>query len=152
MMPHGCTHKCWQTHRSPGGWNSSEFGSFIFLCVVWIIFVSIYCFNNHSKQGYLKTGLRIVIINVFHRTGTKKWVLITQSCLTLCDATDCTLPGFLSIEFSRQEYWSELPFPSPGDLPNPRIEPSLLPAAGRFITIWATMFTLSNLLTSGFSM
>ena len=26
-------------------------------------------------------------------------------------------------EFSRQEYWSGLPFPSPGDLPNPRIEP-----------------------------
>ena len=29
----------------------------------------------------------------------------------------------LSLEFSRQEYWSELPFPSPGDLPNPGIEP-----------------------------
>jgi len=25
--------------------------------------------------------------------------------------------------FSQQEYWSELPFPSPGDLPNPQIEP-----------------------------
>ena len=29
----------------------------------------------------------------------------------------------LSMEFSRQEYWSGLPFPSPGDLPIPRIEP-----------------------------
>ena len=29
----------------------------------------------------------------------------------------------LSIGFSRQEYWSGLPFPSPGDLPNPGIEP-----------------------------
>ena len=29
----------------------------------------------------------------------------------------------LSMEFSRQEYWSRLPFPSPGDLPNPGIEP-----------------------------
>jgi len=28
----------------------------------------------------------------------------------------------LSMEFSKQEYWSELPFPSPGDLPDPRIE------------------------------
>ena len=28
-----------------------------------------------------------------------------------------------SMEFSRQEYWSGLPFPSPGDLPNPEIEP-----------------------------
>ena len=29
----------------------------------------------------------------------------------------------LSIEFSRQEYWSGLPFPSPGDLPDPGMEP-----------------------------
>ena len=29
----------------------------------------------------------------------------------------------LSMEFSRQKYWSGLPFPSPGDLPNPRIKP-----------------------------
>ena len=29
----------------------------------------------------------------------------------------------LSTEFSRQEYWSEVPFPAPGDLPNPEIEP-----------------------------
>ena len=29
----------------------------------------------------------------------------------------------LSMEFSRQEYWSGLPFPSPGDLPYPGIEP-----------------------------
>ena len=28
----------------------------------------------------------------------------------------------LSLEFSRQEYWSGLPFPSPGDLPNPEAE------------------------------
>ena len=28
------------------------------------------------------------------------------------------------MQFSRQEYWSGLPFPSPGDLPNPRIEPT----------------------------
>ena len=33
----------------------------------------------------------------------------------------CQAP--LSMEFSRQEYWSGLPFPSPGDLSDPRIEP-----------------------------
>ena len=32
----------------------------------------------------------------------------------------------LSMGFSRQEYWSGLPFPSPGDLPDPGIEPTLL--------------------------
>jgi len=34
-----------------------------------------------------------------------------------------TLQAPLSVEFSRQEYWSGLPFPSPGDLPDPGIEP-----------------------------
>ena len=39
----------------------------------------------------------------------------------------------LSMGFSRQEYWSGLPFPSPGDLPDPGIEPTSLtfPALGR---------------------
>ena len=32
----------------------------------------------------------------------------------------------LSMGFSQQEYWSGLPFPSPGDLPNPGIEPGSL--------------------------
>ena len=31
--------------------------------------------------------------------------------------------ALLSMKFSRQEYWSGLPFPSPGDLPDPGIEP-----------------------------
>ena len=36
---------------------------------------------------------------------------------------DYSLQAPPSMGFSRQEYWSGLPFPSPGDLPNPRIEP-----------------------------
>ena len=36
---------------------------------------------------------------------------------------DCSLQAPLSMEFSRQEYWSGLPFPSPGDLPDPGTEP-----------------------------
>ena len=38
-----------------------------------------------------------------------------QSCPTLCNP--------MAMEFSRQEYWSGEPFPSPGDLPNPGIKP-----------------------------
>ena len=40
----------------------------------------------------------------------------------LCSPMNCTYQAPLSMEFSRQEYWSALPFPSPGDLPNPGIE------------------------------
>ena len=40
----------------------------------------------------------------------------------------------LSMGFSRQELWSGLPFPSPGDLPIPGTEPSSLALAGGFFT------------------
>ena len=48
----------------------------------------------------------------------------------------CQVP--LSMEFSRQEYWIGLPFPSPRGLPNPGIEPGVSCIADRFSTIWAT--------------
>ena len=38
----------------------------------------------------------------------------------------------LSMGFSRQEYWSGLPFPSPGDFPNPGIKPASPALTGRF--------------------
>ena len=48
---------------------------------------------------------------------------VAQSCPTLCDPMNCSLPASPSMRFSRQGYWSGLPFPSPGDLLNPGIEP-----------------------------
>ena len=44
----------------------------------------------------------------------------------------------LSMGFSRQEYWSGLPFPSPGDLPDPGIEPVYPALVGGFFTTRAT--------------
>ena len=41
----------------------------------------------------------------------------------------------LSLGFSRQEYWSGLPFPPPGDLPNPGIKSESLALTGGFFTI-----------------
>ena len=40
-----------------------------------------------------------------------------------------------SMEFSRQEYWSGLPFPSAGDLSNPGIKPTSPALAGRFFIV-----------------
>ena len=125
-------------------------------------------------------------------------VLVTQSCLTLCDSMDHSLPDFsvhgilqarilewgamhallqgifqtqgliphllwflhcrwslyqwdteetfttpwsvalqapLSVGFSRQAYWSGLPFPPPGDLPDPGIKPVSAALAGRFLSV-----------------
>ena len=44
---------------------------------------------------------------------------VAQSCPTLCDPMDLAHQTPLSTGFSKQEYWSRLPFPSPGDIPNP---------------------------------
>ena len=56
-------------------------------------------------------------------SDVKVKVLVTQSCLILWDPMDHSLPGSSIHGFSREEYWRGLPFPSPGDLPNPGIEP-----------------------------
>ena len=47
---------------------------------------------------------------------------VAQLCPTLCDPMDCSIQASPSMGFSRQEYWSGLPFPSPGDLPDSGIE------------------------------
>ena len=60
-----------------------------------------------------------------------------RSCLTLATLWTVACQGPLSMGFSRQEYWSGLPCPPPGNLPNPGIEPTSLmsPAlAGGFFT------------------
>ena len=61
---------------------------------------------------------------------------VYQSCLIPTDPMGCSPPGS-SIYGESQEYWSGWPFPSPGDLPDPGIEPVILasPAlAGGFFT------------------
>ena len=61
------------------------------------------------------------------------WLFETQWTIT------CQAP--LSMEFPRQECWSGLPFPSPGDLPNPGMEPTFLVApvlVSGFLTTCAT--------------
>ena len=62
---------------------------------------------------------------------------VAQSCPTFCDPMDCSLPGSSVHGFPRQKYWSGLPFPFPGDLPDPGVEPrspALFPA-------WASLVT-----------
>ena len=48
----------------------------------------------------------------------------TQSYPTVCDPMDCSPPGSSVHGILQQEHWSGLPFPTPGDLPNPGIEPT----------------------------
>ena len=84
------------------------------------------------SSGFMLSLFRFVILlftgNALIDTYLCSVAVVTQSCLTL--ATPWTHQAPLSIEFSRQEYWSGLPFPSPGDLPDPELKPrspALLP-------------------------
>ena len=52
--------------------------------------------------------------------------LVAKSCLTLATPWTVACQAPLCMGFSRQEYWSGLPFPSPGDLPDPGTEPRSL--------------------------
>ena len=48
--------------------------------------------------------------------------LVDKSCLTLATPWTVACHAALSMGLPRQEYWRGLPFPSPGDLPNPAVE------------------------------
>ena len=61
--------------------------------------------------------------------------LVANSCPTLGDLMDWTPPGSSVQGIPQQESWNGLPFPSPGDLPNPGIEPTSSALAGSFFTI-----------------
>ena len=63
--------------------------------------------------------------------------LVAKSCPILATPWTVTHQAPLSVEFPRQEYWSGLPVPTPGDFPDPEIKPAspTSPAlAGKFFT------------------
>ena len=62
------------------------------------------------------------------------WKVPSQSCLTLCDPWTVAYQAPLTMGFPRQEYWSWLPFPSLGDIPDPGIGPTSPELAGGFFT------------------
>ena len=64
-----------------------------------------YIYLNTTSLACLSTSCFLSHVQLF----VTQWPVICQAPL--------------SMEFSRQEYWSRLPFPSPGDLPDPEIEP-----------------------------
>ena len=85
------------------------------------------------KEKMMKTVLEETV------SLTKNYIiliLVTKSCPTLCDPMDCTIAYQAPppMGFSRQEHWSGLPFPFPGDLLNPGIEPESPELADGFFT------------------
>ena len=114
---------------------------------------SMLCYSSKYKQTEIKanhyqTGLSPHSALPI-RGKTNKQTLseseITQSCPTLWEPMDGSLPAAPSMGVSRQEYyWSGLPFPPPGDLPWPRDWTWFSSIIGRRFTIWATREVLTN--------
>ena len=87
-----------------------------------------------TKEQMHYLGLCILKIVSF-RKYVKVCVLVAQWCPTLWDPMDCVArQAPLSMGFPRQKYWNGLPFPSPGDLPDPGIELVSPALAGGFFT------------------
>ena len=61
-------------------------------------------------------------------------LVVAKSCPALVTPCTAVCQASLSVGFPRQEYWSVLPFPPPGYLPNPRIKCLSSELAGRFFT------------------
>ena len=91
-------------------------------------------FTVQFSHPYMTTGKTIaltrqtfvgkVISLIFNMLSEVKWREVAQLCPTLCNPMDSGLhQAPPSMGFSRQEYWSGLPFPFPGNLPNPGNEP-----------------------------
>ena len=60
--------------------------------------------------------------------------LVAKLCLTLANPGTVACQVHLSMGFLRQEYWNDLLFPSPGDSPDPRTEPTSPALQGEFFT------------------
>ena len=101
----------WKTSGTPQKWFSKLF--FFFLAVRLLLQIkSTLDPPTHQKMGYDCIGCLCSF---------------AKSCLTLCNRMNCSPAGSSVHGISpRQEYWSGLPFPSPGDLPNPGTEPTSL--------------------------
>ena len=110
------------------------------------LFLSIWAWQPQKERGdelIRKKGKLSWVFRV-HLCLLNPWMCNAkslQSCPTPCDPPNCSLQALLSMVFSKQEYWSELPCPPLGDLPYPGIEllsitsPAL---AGEFFTTSTT--------------
>ena len=82
-----------------------------------------WCFRTMArKEGHAPPPARDALLQKIHCTPDERKPLINclvaKSCPTLAAPWNVACQAPLSMEFSRQEHWSGLPFPSPGDLPD----------------------------------
>ena len=97
----------------------------------------------HNTHAHTVTSIRQVCADVAserhnpQRRRQRQMLALCRARLLVTSRTG-THQAPLSVGFPRQEHWSGLPFPSPGNLPNPGMGPGSPALAGGLFTIWAT--------------
>ena len=104
-------------------WEGQDIWEKTFLCGhEWVSLTHLYSLPGSYWRSNVCPILRVHLTSNSPLSYYSSDLKVAQLCLTVCDTMGCSPPGFLSMEFSR-EYLSGLPFPSPGDLPDPGIKP-----------------------------
>ena len=99
-------------------WIVIYFSSLIIKEIIWNMAV-----RHLTEPAFHILEGRLLCVWLWLSHQSRLCAKLLSSCPTLCNPMDGSLPGSLSMGFPRQEYWSDLPFPSPGDIPDPGIEP-----------------------------
>ena len=102
----------WKEKEMEGSWRQRKQN----LCGRWLHWVTV------MRGLWSMRGFVVIVVWSISRI----WLFVPPWTVA------CQAP--LSMEFSRQEYWSGLPFPSPGDLHDPGIKPTSPALTGRFFT------------------
>ena len=93
-------------------------------CTSVIIIQSVAAISNLVLEYFSLQKKPCVLAAVPHfNQSPKPCSLVAKSCPTLATSRAVAHQAPLSVGFSRQEYWTGLPFSSPADLPDPGIEP-----------------------------
>ena len=116
-----------------------------------------WCIFNDFRRTIVLTGsincIFFKLLNIFLYVNVLNNCCssVAWSCLTLCNLVDCIAhqASFL-MGFSRQRNWSGLPFSSPGNLPDPGIEPWSFVLAGSFFTTEPPLWIICTLFHAGF--
>ena len=109
---------------------SSVWWTWAFLTYQISYWIVLFLWKSWWSQEAEEENWQLSLLMSLHGNSRLSWHVCMLSCLsrvrlyeTLQSLWDCSPPGSPSMEFPRQEYWCGLPFPPPGDLPNPGIEP-----------------------------
>ena len=102
-------------------WNSKNIFHQVWLCFAWSLLISLRS------------------IHILPCMCSLCYAKLLQLCPTLCNPKDCNLPGSFAYGLPRQEYWSGLPFPPPGDLPDPATEPVSLRSPALALILYCCM-------------